>query len=271
MHTPFQTEKGISLRISTVCDFDDLVHASFSSSVTAAAMPVVTSNGKETNKVNGEEESSNSDGDSSSYDEDESERRKSDCLDDIQYLEQQFSDLKELLYLEKLEEIDDKIQKVSEGNAPEYLHPKKELQRTLSQRLTTAEAHLLSKVRNIENKFEEEAQSAEQDFKELCKVTKQKMVAEVQDKIAQLKEESVVFQLTQERSGRKRKTKVNNFQLPEKRKRPACVTGPCIVYMLKDLDIMDDLNDIRKGHAGMEVQWPTRKGKKRRFQDILER
>ena len=29
-------------------------------------------------------------------DEDESERRKSDCLDDIQYLEQQFSDLKEL-------------------------------------------------------------------------------------------------------------------------------------------------------------------------------
>lgn len=29
-------------------------------------------------------------------DEDEAERRKGDCLDDIQYLEQQFSDLKEL-------------------------------------------------------------------------------------------------------------------------------------------------------------------------------
>ena len=29
-------------------------------------------------------------------DEDESERRKGDCLDDIQYLEQQFSDLKQL-------------------------------------------------------------------------------------------------------------------------------------------------------------------------------
>lgn len=29
-------------------------------------------------------------------DEDECERRKGDCLDDIQYLEQQFSELKEL-------------------------------------------------------------------------------------------------------------------------------------------------------------------------------
>ncbi len=51
------------------------------------------------------------------------------------------------LYQEKLEELDDKIQKVTEGNAPEYLHPQKELQRTLSQRLVTAEAHRNSKVR----------------------------------------------------------------------------------------------------------------------------
>lgn len=50
------------------------------------------------------------------------------------------------LYLEKLEEIDDKIAKVNEGNAPEYLHPQKELQRTLSRRMATAEAHLLNKV-----------------------------------------------------------------------------------------------------------------------------
>lgn len=226
-------------------------------------MPVVTSNGKEAQKMNGEEESSNSDGDSSSYDEDESERRKGDCLDDIQYLEQQFSDLKELLYLEKLEEIDDKIVKVNEGNAPEYLHPHKELQRTLSRRMATAEAHLLNKIRNIENKFEEEAQSAEQDFKELCKITKQRMLAEIRDRMARLKDESTAFQLAPGSSGRKRKTKPNEFLLPEKRKKPLCVTGPCIVYMLRDMDIMEDLNDIRKGHAGLDVHWPARKSKKR--------
>ena len=53
------------------------------------------------------------------------------------------------LYQEKLEELDDKIQKINEGNAPEYLHPQKELKRTLSQRLETAESHLLGKVRCI--------------------------------------------------------------------------------------------------------------------------
>ena len=53
------------------------------------------------------------------------------------------------LYQEKLEELDDKIQKVTEGNAPEYLHPQKELQRILSQRIETAEAHRSSKVRSV--------------------------------------------------------------------------------------------------------------------------
>lgn len=229
-------------------------------------MPVGTSNGRESHKVNGDDESSNSDGDSSSYDEDESERRKGDCLDDIQYLEQQFSDLKELLYQEKLEEIDGKIQKVNEGDAPEYLHPQKELQRTLAERLATAEAYLMSRVKNIENKYEEEAQSAEQDYKELCKVTKQRMIAEVKDKISRLKEEAIMFQLAQESSGRKRKSKANEFQLPEKRKKPICVTGPCVVYMLRDGDIMEDLDDIRKGHAGEEGHWPARQSKKR-FRD----
>lgn len=232
-------------------------------------MPVSTSNGKESSKVNGDEDSSNSECDSSSYDEDESERRKGDCLDDIQYLEQQFSDLKELLYQEKLEEIDSKIQKVNEGNAPEYLHPQKELQKTFSDRVTTAETYLLSRIKNIENKFQEEIQSAEQDFKELCKLTKQTMIAELREKIAHLKEESIVFQLAQESSGRKRKVKTSNeFQLPEKRKKPVCVTGPCVVYMLRDSDIMEDLNDIRKGHAGLEVQWPSRKNRKKRFTEM---
>jgi hypothetical protein len=48
------------------------------------------------NNGHGDEDSSNSDCDSSLYDEVEAERRKVDCLDDMQYLEQQFSDLKEL-------------------------------------------------------------------------------------------------------------------------------------------------------------------------------
>lgn len=50
------------------------------------------------------------------------------------------------LYQEKLEELDNKIKRVNEGNAPEYLHPQEELQKTLAQRLATAGAHLQCKV-----------------------------------------------------------------------------------------------------------------------------
>ena len=85
-------------------------------------MPLKTTHGRNGNHNNveaksnghGEEDSSNSDCDSSlcelytenmqqrvlyhflADDEAEAERRKVDCLDDMQYLEQQFSDLKEL-------------------------------------------------------------------------------------------------------------------------------------------------------------------------------
>jgi len=86
-------------------------------------MPVgsETKNGRQdSSKTNGEEESSNSEDESSfckcecdkgipqfQYtpltclhtavdDEDDTERRKGDCLEDIQYLEQQFTDLKEM-------------------------------------------------------------------------------------------------------------------------------------------------------------------------------
>lgn len=76
-------------------------------------------------------------------------------------------------------------------------------------------------------------------YKELCKVTKQRMIAEVKDKIARLEEEAIMFQLTcgmpvgvspvlinctAESSGRKRKMKVDEFQFPEKRKKPISVT-----------------------------------------------
>ena len=43
----------------------------------------------------------------SSDDEDESERRKVDCLDDMQFLEQQFSDLKEMSVVSSFSPLDE--------------------------------------------------------------------------------------------------------------------------------------------------------------------
>jgi breast cancer metastasis-suppressor 1-like protein len=64
------------------------------------------------NKVD-EDESSASEEDSFSYDEGESERIKSKCLDDMVYLEHQFSELKELLYKERMDDVEQKINLLS--------------------------------------------------------------------------------------------------------------------------------------------------------------
>jgi hypothetical protein len=51
-------------------------------------------------------------------------------------------------------------------------------------------------LQNIQNKYDEEVWSAEKDCQELIQVTKQKMVATVQDKIHRLHEDRIIAELT---------------------------------------------------------------------------
>lgn len=52
-----------------------------------------------------------------------------------------------------------------------------------------------SRVDNIQHKYHEEACSTQQDFEELCRVTKERMIAEIQDKMRKLKEDVVISRL----------------------------------------------------------------------------
>lgn len=207
------------------------------------------------NKANGEEESSNSEDDSTSYDDEESEQRRVDCLDAMQYLEQQFCNLKEMLYQEKVQELNHKIEEVNKGFAPEYVHPQKELEEELQQQIKMAELQLEYRKRNIDNKYQEEVESAHKNFQELCEVTKQRMISDVEERIRRLQEDAVIARLTAvESSSRKRKSRGCEFNLLEKRKKPVTVNGPCVVHMLRDMEIMEDVNDIRRGRAVLEVK-----------------
>jgi breast cancer metastasis-suppressor 1-like protein len=57
----------------------------------------------------------------------------------MQFLEQQFSDLKELLFHEKVREIDERMKHISEEQAEEYLQPLRELEDSCYRRTQTAE------------------------------------------------------------------------------------------------------------------------------------
>jgi hypothetical protein len=77
-------------------------------------------------------------------------------------------------------------------------------------------------LQNIQNKYDEEVASAEQNFQELIQVTKRKMIATIQEKIRRLHEETIVAELTKENGSRKRKRN-SEFLLPDKRKKPVTV------------------------------------------------
>jgi breast cancer metastasis-suppressor 1-like protein len=142
---------------------------------------------------------------------------------------------------------------ISEEQADEYLQPLRELEESRQRRVQTSELQYSCKLQNIQNKHDEEVLSARQDCQELIQVTKQRMMDSLQEKIRRLHEEKVVAELTKENGSRKRK-KASEFLLPEKRKKPVTVNGPCVIYMLRDMDIMEDLYDIRRGQAIQEVE-----------------
>ncbi len=52
-----------------------------------------------------------------------------------------------------------------------------------------------SRVANIQHKYEEEVCSTQQDFEELCRVTKERMCAEIQDKIKRIQEDAIITRL----------------------------------------------------------------------------
>lgn len=213
-----------------------------------------TSQDTSSRKGDGDEESSASEEDSCSYDEGETEKRKYRCLDDMLQLEKQFSEMNELLYKERMQDIDQKMNLITEDSAPEYTNPVKELKDATDQRLKAVEILLDCKTTNIKNKYEQEFNASELDYKNSCMLTKLQLELDIEDKMNKLEKEALTEVVLDTATSRKRKFKPHEFLMLEKRKKPVVVTGPCVVYMLKDIDIMEDINEIRKGIALSEVK-----------------
>lgn len=90
------------------------------------------------NSSDDDSEMGSEDEDGSELDEEECERRKTECLDDMADLEKQFSDLKEVLYKERMGQVDHKLEEVRAGRAAEYLNPLSQLQENMRIRTEVA-------------------------------------------------------------------------------------------------------------------------------------
>ncbi|XP_069029119.1 breast cancer metastasis-suppressor 1-like protein-A isoform X2 [Embiotoca jacksoni] len=192
------------------------------------------------------------DGDSSEMDEEDCERRRMECLDEMSNLEKYFTDLKDQLYRERLSQVKSKLAEVEAGRAAEYLEPLAVLLENMQVRTKVAGIYRELCLESIKNKYDCEIQAACQHWESEKLLLFDTVQSELEEKIRRLEEDRHSIDITSELwndevSGRKKRRDASSPD--KKRRRPSVVSGPYIVYMLPDLDILEDWTAIRKAVA----------------------
>ncbi|XP_076833718.1 breast cancer metastasis-suppressor 1-like protein-A [Brachyhypopomus gauderio] len=208
--------------------------------------------GSSSDEEDTETSSVSEDGESSEMDDVDCERRRTECLDEMTNLEKQFTDLKDQLYKERLSQVDAKLQEVTSGKAPEYLEPLANLQENMQIRTKVAGIYRELCLESVKHKYDCEIQAAFQHWESEKLLLFDTVQTELEEKIRRLEEDRHSIDITSELWNdelQSRKNKKKDPFSPDKKKKPVVVSGPYIVYMLQDLDILEDWTAIRKAVA----------------------
>ncbi|XP_028420533.1 breast cancer metastasis-suppressor 1 [Perca flavescens] len=190
---------------------------------------------------------------SSEMDDEDCERRRGECLDEMSDLEKQFQELKEKLFRERQNQVKVKLDEVLTGKAGEYREPLVLLQESMHIRTQVAGVYRELCLQVIKHKYECEQQGAKQHLESERMLLFDAMKTELLEKIRRLEEDRQNVDLTSEWSdemGKKCKRK-NLLGRSERKKKVALVSGPFIVYMLRDIDILEDWSAIKKAKAAL--------------------
>ncbi|KAL2079501.1 hypothetical protein ACEWY4_025245 [Coilia grayii] len=192
---------------------------------------------------------------SSEMDDEDCERRRTECLDEMSDLEKQFLELKEKLFRERLNQVKVKLEEVLSGKAGEYQDQLAVLQQNLQMRTQVAGIYRELCLQVIKHKHECEIQGARQHLESERTMLYDTMKTELLDKIRRLEEDKQSIDITSEwwsDEGKGKKCKRKNHLLrPERKKKAMLVSGPYIVYMLQDIDILEDWTAIKKAKAAI--------------------
>ncbi|XP_011505338.1 PREDICTED: breast cancer metastasis-suppressor 1-like protein isoform X3 [Ceratosolen solmsi marchali] len=188
------------------------------------------------------EENSDSD-DSSEMDEDECEQRKIECLDNLVDLERQFYLLREKIYEEKISQIEKNLIEIRAEKSEDYLKHVEHLKEIMKTKEAVAEVLKKYRLDNISNLFLSEELAAAQNLDSEKGLLWDDIQGDLQEKIRRLEEDrnssDIHTDLWLYSNGRRRKNR-------SQRRRAVAVTGPYIVYMLNDAEILEDWALIKK-------------------------
>ncbi|XP_060530651.1 breast cancer metastasis-suppressor 1-like protein [Cylas formicarius] len=198
-----------------------------------------TSHENEGNRESSEDEPDSDD--SSEMDEGECETRRTELIQHVQDLENQFSLLREQLYRERIQQVDTQLAEVKAGKSPDYLLPLQQLEE--NRRTRTEVAGILKQLRleNINNHYDAEKQAALQNFESEKNLASDYYFSELMETIRRLEEDKQNSEITWGEGG-----EWSMRSRSRSRRKAVTVSGPYIVYMLRPQDIMEDWTIIRK-------------------------
>lgn len=211
----------------------------------------------ETSETNSSSEDE-SEAESSELDEEFCTQRRSSCVTQMSSIEKEFNDVRDRLFEERHLQVTIKLKQVNMGTSREYLQRLKALENEKQRKIRVIDALKMYRLDSLKLILDAERFANNQNLNNEKQLLRERIHADLDDRIHKLEEDrdNVDVELLQgtikhedshsQYSKNKKETTKNHNSSHRRKRKPATVTGPYIVYMLKETDIMDDWAAIKR-------------------------
>ncbi|XP_073322745.1 sin3 histone deacetylase corepressor complex component SDS3 isoform X2 [Pagrus major] len=179
--------------------------------------------------------------------------------------EDDYVEIKEQMYQDKLASLKRQLQQLQEGTLQEYQKRMKKLDQQYKERLRNADLFLQLETEQVERNYIKEKKAAVKEFDDKKVELKENLIAELEEKKKMIENEKLTMELTGDSMEvkpimtRKLRRRPNDpVPIPDKRRKPAPAQ---LNYLLTDEQIMEDLRTLNKlkspKRPGGEIISPT--------------
>ncbi|XP_059532748.1 sin3 histone deacetylase corepressor complex component SDS3 isoform X5 [Myotis daubentonii] len=164
--------------------------------------------------------------------------------------EEDYVEMKEQMYQDKLASLKRQLQQLQEGTLQEYQKRMKKLDQQYKERIRNAELFLQLETEQVERNYIKEKKAAVKEFEDKKVELKENLIAELEEKKKMIENEKLTMELTGDSMEvkpimtRKLRRRPNDpVPIPDKRRK---LSTPQLNYLLTDEQIMEDLRTLNK-------------------------
>jgi len=187
------------------------------------------------------------------------EKRRRECFGNMEKIEKEFADLKEKFFNDKIEALRREYEMIKTGTHQGFLKKCKELDELRQHKLWAAERWKEYQFQNLEHMFEAEKMQAEDEFEADRNVLRDRMMTSAVEKRRKLSDEKTSLNITDVNDGgiphvslRKHSNLKESKEQPYKRRLHPTTH---VAYVLKENEILEDLNVIQKGMSSNSLSF----------------